>query len=688
MGCSGGGGDGAGPFDAGVVADGGRTLDAAADDGDALAVRDAADATTGIDAAPEGGADAVACVPATATDSGLVDGEILGLPSILVPTTPPITTPQVAVLDPALNYPKQVAVVNMSSTVTDAQSVAHMLAPMGIPYAIMTTATLATAHDMAIFFPEATTSNFDSNSQNLLQLYLQGGGVIVMKYSDVAFLKGLGGVASSTLDADAGGTGLEHHWVTLTAPGKARFPSLDQPAEQKIPLGGDSVDYLNTWAMTVDSNATGVSVLATFEDGTAAIVEHAVGSGRVVTFGVDWRDVVLRNQLGHANAAARGYINLFEPATDTWMLMLRDLYDATVRFGVRLHTAPGGVRAALLLSHDLDWGPSYTNAIQYAADEQAHGASATFFVHTKYVTDYQDVAFFTADREPQLAQMMASGGRVGSHTVAHSPVLDKFPIGDGTEVYPTYTPVNVSVTETDGATLFGELRVSKSLIDAALATQCIDHDTVTFRAGNLSYNLALPQTMERVGYRFDSTRAIGDVLSNFPYRAMTDWPDGLDTSVFEFPVTIEDQQPPRLDQRTADALVVIGANADNGAPTTLLIHPNVLDFKENAELAILDGLPAGVKAMSIDEYGAFWRARDAVRITGINYNEENKTLTVTLSSPLSTSALTLRVDSSVTTVISPSTATIMTTATGNLVLLPPTAAGATLVVTLGYTDTP
>jgi hypothetical protein len=72
------------------------------------------------------------------------------------------------------------------------------------------------------------------------------------------------------------------------------------------------------------------------------------------------------------------------------------------------------------------------------------------------------------------------------------------------------------------------------------------------------------------------------------------------------------------------------------------------------------------------------------RAASRNYNQGKKTLTVTLSSPLPTNGLTLRVDSSVTTVISPSTATIEPTATGNLVLLPPTAAGATLVVTLGY----
>ncbi len=638
---------------------------------DAPQTPDASDA-----AATDAGPDAIACTPLV-VDAALVDGMIVGLPSSSVVVSPPVVTPQVSVTPPANHFQKQVGVLNLSPTIADAQSVVHMLAPMGMPYAITTSPVLAIQHDMAIFFPEATASSFDATALQLLTQYVQGGGVVVMKYSEVAALKTLGGVASSTFR-------LEHHGVDLTAAGKALFPSLDRPEEQHIPLGGDPGVYLNTWAMDLDPAATATTVIATFDDGKAAIVEHKVGAGVVYTFGVDWRDVVLRNQLGHAIDATRGYINLFEPATDAWMLMLRDLYDARVRFGVRLHTAPAGSRGSLLLSHDLDWGASYDNAIQFMRDEAALGVNATFFVHTKYVTDSQDTAFFGPERAAQLATLLAGGGSIGSHTVAHSPVLHTFPVGDGTEAYPAYAPFNVSLAQTTGATLFGELRVSKSLIDPALAGRCAPHETLTFRAGNLEYHAASPQTMERLGYRFDSTRAVGDVLSNFPFRAMTDWPDALDTSVFEFPVTLEDQLAPRLDQRVAAALAVVAANADNGAPTTLLVHPNVLDYKENALKAIVQGLPAGVKAMGVEAFGAFWRARDAATLSFINYDDSTKTLTLTLTTPLAAEGLTIRVSPQVSSVKSPAGVTLVTGTSGNFVVLPPLAAGATLTITLGY----
>ena len=90
-------------------------------------------------------------------------------------------------------------------------------------------------------------------------------------------------------------------------------------------------------------------------------------------------------------------------------------------------------------------------------------------------------------------------------------MLDTFSVGTGAETYPSYMPYNISKTVTVGGTLLGELRVSKSLIDALIAGCGRSHETISFRAGELSYNMAAPQSMERLGYRFDSSRAVGDV---------------------------------------------------------------------------------------------------------------------------------------------------------------------------------
>lgn len=618
-----------------------------------------------------------ACLDVPATEKA--DGKLVGLPALSVPVDKTSQPRAVAMNAPGEHWQMQVGVLALSPDWQDILAVEHVLAPMGIPFAKTTSPKLALQHDITMFFPEAYEENFDPSDVVVMGNFLGKGGVLIWRDSNVAFLRGISGVSGSTF-------GLPHQSVRLTKEGEAAFPSLDRPEEREILLGGSPSEWLNTWTLDVDPAAANVVVLATFEDGTPAIVRRNVGPGVVYTMGVDLRDVVIRNQLGFPlDGAAIGYVNVFEPAVDSWLLMMRDIYDTHSRFGVRLHTAPKGIAAPLLISHDLDWGPSYDRAVTFAEREASLGATATYFAHTKYVDDIQDQAFFTNDRGCQLSGFLSQGHTVGSHTVAHSKVLDTFPVGDGTEAYPSYTPYNVSALETKGGTLYGEIRVSKSLIDGALDKVGVAHETRAFRAGNLSYHTESPITLQRVGYRADSSQAVGVVLTNFPYRLMTSTPDIRDTDVIELPVTLEDELPPRLDLRVDHALDIITQNARNGAPTSLLIHPNVTDYKLAAEEQILASLPEGVEAMGIDDFVGFWRAREAVSFTLIDYDTLKSTLTISLHAPEAIDGLTLRVRDMVKSVAAPKGAKLRPAKDGaRLVILPALAAGESVDVVLQY----
>src|SRR5260370_15924375 len=211
-----------GAFDSsGDATDGGSAGgDATMDDASADVSVDVADTATD-------GGDAPSCSPQM-VDAALIDGNLVGLPTKEVPTMGPVATAQVAATDPAAHFQKQVGVLNLSPTIKDGQSVVHLLAPMGIPFAITTSPVLAIQHDMAIFFPEANPSSFDATATKLLNYYVQGGGVVVMNCSEVDALKQLGGAGSSTF---AG----QNRSVTPTNAGKARFPSPAPPAERKTP---------------------------------------------------------------------------------------------------------------------------------------------------------------------------------------------------------------------------------------------------------------------------------------------------------------------------------------------------------------------------------------------------------------------------------------------------------------------
>ena len=544
--------------------------------------------------------------------------------------------------------------------------VERITSAMGLPFAKTSSPKLAMQHDMAIFFPDANPAQVMPGELEIqsIQDYLAKGGTLVLRQTDVPEIATIAGLSGAT-------KGLPHEKITLTAAGESAFPSLDRPEEREIRLGAEGMFHLNTWALEL-APGSDAEVLATFDDGTAAITRRKVGPGVVYVMGIDLRDTVLRNQLGHAlGGASRGYINVFEPGTDAWMLMVRDIYDQRVRFGVRLHTAPFGLRSALLVSHDLDWGASYDNALKFAASEKAQGATATYFAHTKYLDDAQDKAFFTQERGCQLAQMLALGHTVGSHTVAHSKMLKDFPLGDGNEHYPDYRPINVTPFVTKDGSLIGELMVSKSLIDGALLSIGVEHVTTAFRAGELSFHPNAPETFPRLGYTVDTTRAVGEVLTNFPFELLTDWPNARGTGVVELPVTLEDELPPRIDMRTAEALEIIEANADNGAPTSMLVHPNVTDYKLTAQETILKTLPEGVQAMGPAPFGAFWAARQKVEVRSIDVDSLTGTVTVEIFPEMPIAGLGLRISSEVVGVDAPAGATLSTIlGDSRLVVLP------------------
>jgi hypothetical protein len=123
----------------------------------------------------------------------------------------------------------------------------------------------------------------------------------------------------------------------------------------------------------------------------------------------------------------------------------------------------------------------------------------------------------------------------------------------------------------------------------------------------------MPEALQRCGYLFDSSFTSPDVLTNFPYALPLGLGFDEDSGLLEFPLTFEDEESPRLDQRVASALEVIRANAENGAISVILIHSNDATYKLKAEEDLLDHLPEGVTATDIVGFARFWRGRDRAK---------------------------------------------------------------------------
>jgi hypothetical protein len=262
-----------------------------------------------------------------------------------------------------------------------------------------------------------------------------------------------------------------------------------------------------------------------------------------------------------------------------------------------------------MLSHDIDWENSVSKARAFAELEARHHTSSTFFMQTKYISDMNGRAFFTGKNLDVLAELTARGFDVESHTVTHARGFNQFPLGTGSETYTNYRPRIARSGQAPGASVMGEVRVSKELLDAAIPGL----HTIFFRAGHLRFPPTLTEALVRCGYEFDSSFTAPDVLTNFPFVLTFDRDFEHESPVYEFPVTIEDEEDPPLTERVGKALEVIQANADNGAVSVVLIHPNDSTSKLAAEEFLLNHLPRDIGVSDMRSFARFWRARDHLK---------------------------------------------------------------------------
>jgi hypothetical protein len=498
--------------------------------------------------------------------------------------------------------PSQVAIL-LTRSDENGEAPVRCLQTMGIPFFVTRDLRTALRHKLLVLYPDVDGKTYDAAQARAISDFVARGGVIFAQnvlwggfktlfgFEDVVPLRTRHKIAFDTSDPEATAATLRY---------------LNRPAEKEIPLGSPAIPEV-IWSNGYKP-AAGTRSLARFEDGSTAVLRHDVGRGHTYLIGVALNDVVLRNQQNRDYEAQRIYVNGFEPGTDVWLLVLRAWYETYSDTGIRLATIPEGKRSVLMLSHDVDWEYSFKPMLAFAAFEKSAGTSSTFFVQTKYLNDVNSRAFFFGQSLDTLRELAAGDSDIGSHSVIHSKLFNKVPLGTGGEQYASYRARATRDNAAQDATALGEVCVSKSLLDGEIPA----HETIFFRAGHLRVPPYLPEALVRCGYEFDSSFTAGDVLTNFPYRLDFDLGLTEPTPIFEFPVTFEDEQLPPLMDRVPAMLDVIEANAENGAPSVLLIHSNNALDKLEAERALLSRLPGDILVENMTAYARFWKARSQV----------------------------------------------------------------------------
>jgi hypothetical protein len=515
--------------------------------------------------------------------------------------------PTAAPVDPVQAYPEtapaQVAIL-LTMADRNAESPARCLQEMGIPFFVTRDLSTALRHKLVILYPEVDGTTYDLPQTQAITDFVSHGGVVFAQDVFGGGFKPLFGFE------DAIPLRTRHKIIFDASHGNANDPVfryLNRPEEKETPLGSPEISEV-IWSNGYKP-AAGAQVLGRFEDGSAAVLRHDLGKGHAYLIGVALDDVVLRNQQNRDYEAQRIYVNGFEPGTDVWLLILRAWYETYSDTGIRVGTIPQGKRSVLMLSHDVDWEYSFDPMLAFSDFEKSAGVSSTFFVQTKYLDDATSHAFFFGHSIDVLRELMTRKNDLESHTVIHSMLFNKVPLGTGEEKYPSYHARATATNAAQDATALGEVCVSKSLLDGELK----GHETIFFRAGHLRVPPFLPEALVRCGYEFDSSFTAGDVMSNFPYQLDFDLGMTESTTIFEFPVTFEDEKLPPLLDRIPAMLDTIEANAENGAVSVILIHSNNATDKLEAERRLLSRLPKDILVESMTQFARFWKARSQVR---------------------------------------------------------------------------
>ncbi len=519
------------------------------------------------------------------------------------------------------------AVILLTDTASAWLGLAHALETIGVPFMITRDYSEAVKHHTLIVYPVVSGKVLSSEALHALVNFAHSGGTLVA--NDV-----LGGGLNQVFgftDALPSRTRFFVQFVptSLTSTftdSLERTIRLGDPLRQKEALG--TIGYTNV-----------SSPVARFEDGTAAITRRVFdGGGSAIALGVDIGALCLLSHDGRDEFIARQYADGYEPVLDVFLRLLRHIYVSSSPDAITLGTVPEGCSLTVLFTHDIDYRYSLGNALTWAKFESENSIPATYFMQTKYITDWEDIAFFDSLAMVQLHALDSMGMEIGSHTVAHARTFNTMPTGSGDERYPAYRPRIISADSTIGATVMGELRVSKFLIETA-----IGKPIVSFRPGYLRNPQVLPQALAASGYKYSSSFTADNALSHLPLHLNWNRQPGEETNNFDFPVTIEDEELPPLMERLPEALHIADRLSIYGGLFVVLLHTNVIHPKIDFERELWDSLKSRAWFGTVRQFGDFWASRSAATVDVYSNGNEHEIL---LTLPLGTKGLLLRVPQS------------------------------------------
>lgn len=516
-------------------------------------------------------------------------------------------------------------------------SAQYLINLAGMPYAVATNVTEAIAQaNMIVCASPFKQSTLTASEIQLLKKWVEQGGVFVAPAitntnSHLCDLFGLESVAYSK----------ERRAFTWREEylHEQELSYFDEPEERTVSLGrarSTTVESIKTYGY---QPATAEAMAYFDSTNVAAVLRHRIGQGVIYTFGILWRDVVQRSQLGKNTTATRITSNGFEPSADIYAFFLRSLHAKINPVSVWKYTIPQGYESVLIPTHDCDSRTAYDEMYWVSEYEKSLGVSAHYFLTVHYFRDQGYLSdFYNAETKPKAQRLLVDGHTVGSHSVCHFPDFSNTNLFPATvvtkEAYAASAHHDKAIGITQGGSTWAELGLSKLIIEDDLGNR-----VRSFRSGHLCMNKHMPMVQKAVGYTFSSCYASCNVLSQFPFheRMGNDWTGAQ--GVLQIPLHISDviNANPMTDTAWNHApdiwLKVLEKLQGNYAPTVLLIHPN-RDWKMFAMRQLVETMDREkVGLYNFEAYGDFWLAREKMSFN-YTYLPDRKSVVVWINEPV------------------------------------------------------
>lgn len=490
--------------------------------------------------------------------------------------------------------------VFLTETDSNWLSLARGLKTIGVPFRITEDLGSAINHDTVMVYPQITGLNLTPSELSSLRQYVSDGGTLLgtnVLGGGLADMFGFEGISES-----------KSRYLLNFETGFAETAEFQKKGLSRIKIGsvGETGANPGTNSYIGSKNPP----LAIYENGEAAIITSDYGAGKTYAFGFDLGQLLSKGYNRRQVDITEYYANNYQPTLDACLIFIENIYKARPRPSVTLGTVPDGKSLSFILSHDVDFSKSLKNAIPYAEHQNAESISATYFIQTKYVRDYNDVIFMDDEAVGVIEELERLGAEIASHSVAHSNAMWDFEMGDGTETYPKYQPFVINAERTRGATLLGELRVSKFLLDNFTTNQEVE----SFRPGFLSNPSKMPQALASSGYKYSSSATANVSLTHLPFQLTYNRAFSALTPVFEIPITVEDELHGPMIARLDQSIELARQIAGIGGVYVVLTHTDDVDTRLDFQKAMVGEVKPYAWMGSIRQFGDWWAARDQVAV--------------------------------------------------------------------------